>query len=656
MPAMTTPSLPRYRHRESARSVVQRLHAIPVQLLPPHVFPLQYFACGGGGDADKDAPSVSPAAPFDAAAAASDGATSDGCTELGANSVCLVIAAPAAATVVSPMRASATGDAALFSAVASPAAEQRLAYEVAAAHALRGGRVLLIISPTSQAFSLARFSVTVERQWVALQQRRPETRSARRTDPTTVDQAEDVRGVGCIGRPTSSSALPLQSLSSTVQLRARQRAVLDAVQRVEVLPCTSMDDLYAVCQAYTFPIVSVGGATTAASAPEEAPGSPPSVVSGVTSLHSSWRLGVTSEPKVRPKSALSSSPSLADSGAVTAIASAAVPASPLAAFGAAASSSISVGSSTPHQVDIVPLCIVDGFVGSMSTSAALERASGQVIPVPHYVLCLLQRRLKCALMVVERGASVPTDGCTSGHTCRAFSSSSESLSSVKFLFGGHLQSQSDSCAALPSPARVLAASDLVQRLRAPHVHPSPVVSVSHTASSLMQTSAERFSEASGGVERQPGRKAARSDGAAEQSARTWFSQAPPVSLHDVQLSVAYIEWDAVWHPLQHGERQVGAHGACTSATSLQGGLLLPLSVAWRYRVHFMKAAVDEAASARVDGTDNLLHKRQSSGRESLWPPSRGSRRPSGALSFSTSTPSRLQYTGAWVRSTQWRHL
>ncbi|TPP45363.1 hypothetical protein CGC21_32740 [Leishmania donovani] len=535
MPATTTAVLPRHRHRESARSVVQRLHAIPVQLLPPHVFKLQHAASSCDSDTGKDAPSVSPAAAFDATAAADEGTTGDACAELGMNSVCLVTTAAAAAP--SSTRASATGEGALISSFASPAAEQRLAYEVAAAHALRGGRVLFLNAPTSQAFSLARFAVTIERQWMALQPRRQEALSVRQGDAATLHDAQNFTQMGCAGRTasspvsarTASSEPCLQSLNSEAQLRARQRAVLDAVRRVEVLPCTSMEDFYAVCQAYTFPTVTVADGAPEASGPEGTPNSPSSRVCGVTCSRGSGQPSASREPKMRTELVFPSSLSFTDSGAVTATAAAAAPASSLAALSAAASSPTAARTSTLHEVDIVPLCIVDGFMGRMSTSALLERASGQAIPLLHYVLCLLQRRLKCAVMLVEAGGS----------------------------------SRSDACGDLPSPAMVLAASDLVQRLRSPHMHPSPIVPVSHAAWSLAQVPAVSFSEVG------------------------------------VELSVAYVECDSVWRPLRHGDRHMEACDARSGATSRHDELLLPFSVAWRYRVHLMKTTVGEAAGTRA---------------------------------------------------------
>ncbi|CAJ1988749.1 hypothetical protein conserved [Leishmania donovani] len=575
------------------------------------------------------------------------------------NSVCLVTTAAAAAP--SSTRASATGEGALISSFASPAAEQRLAYEVAAAHALRGGRVLFLNAPTSQAFSLARFAVTIERQWMALQPRRQEALSVRQGDAATLHDAQNFTQMGCAGRTASSPASArtassepcLQSLNSEAQLRARQRAVLDAVRRVEVLPCTSMEDFYAVCQAYTFPTVTVADGAPEASGPEGTPNSPSSRVCGVTCSRGSGQPSASREPKMRTELVFPSSLSFTDSGAVTATAAAAAPASSLAALSAAASSPTAARTSTLHEVDIVPLCIVDGFMGRMSTSALLERASGQAIPLLHYVLCLLQRRLKCAVMLVEAGGSVARGG---GACWPSSSSPSESPASVSSLSGGHPQSRSDACGDLPSPAMVLAASDLVQRLRSPHMHPSPIVPVSHAAWSLAQVPAVSFSEVGVEVERQPGKKAARADGAAAHTARTWFSQAPPVSLHDVQLSVAYVECDSVWRPLRHGDRHMEACDARSGATSRHDELLLPFSVAWRYRVHLMKTTVGEAAGTRAVGTDNLLQNRRSSPSGPLWPPSRGSRRPSGVLTCSSGTPSSMQYTGSWMRSSQWRYL
>ncbi|CAG9573918.1 conserved hypothetical protein [Leishmania major strain Friedlin] len=580
------------------------------------------------------------------------------------NSVCLVTTAAAAAP--SPTRASATGEGALISSCASQAAEQRLAYEVAAAHALRGGRVLFLSAPTSQAFSLARFAVTIERQWMALQPRRQEALSARQADTARLHHADNVTQVGCAERTASSPASArtassepwLQSLSSEAQLRVRQRAVLDAVRRVEVLPCTSMEDFYAVCQAYTFPTVTVEDDAPKTSAPADMPNSPSSIVCGVTGSRGSEQPRVSREQQMRGELVFPSSLSFTDSGAVTVTtAAAAAPASSLAALSAAASSPTAARTSTPHEADIVPLCIVDGFMGPTSTSALLERASGQTIPLLHYVLCLLQRRLKCAVMVVEAGGSVARSDGSGGGACWPSSSSpSESLTSLSSLSGGRPRSRSNGCGALPSPAMVLAASDLVQRLRSPHMHPSPIVPVSHAAWSLAQVPAERFSEVSGEAERQPGTKAARADGAAEHSARTWLSQAPPVSLHDVQLSVAYVEWDAVWRPLRHGDRHMEACDARNGATSRHDGLLLPFSVAWRYRVHLMKTTVGEAAGTRVGGTDNLLQNRQSRPSGPLWPPSRGSRRSSGVLTCSSGTPCNMQYIGSWMQSCQWRYL
>lgn len=643
MPTTTTAALPRYRHRESARSVVQRLHAIPVQLLPPHVFTLQPVARSFDFDTDKGEPSVSPATALDVTAAAGKGTTGDACAELGMNSVCLVTAAGAAAP--SPTRASATGEGALISSFESPVAEQRLAYEVAAAHALRGGRVLFLTAPTSQAFSLARFAVTVERQWMALQQLRQEALRALQADPATLRHAQNVTQVGSAGCTTSSSASARtasskprsQLLSSEAHLRARQRAVLDAVRRVEVLPCTSMDDFYAVCQAYTFPTVTVEDGATDASAPTDTPNSPSSTECGATGSRGGGRPSVSREPKMRAKPVLTSSLSFVDS--------------------AAAPAPTPARSSTLHEVDIVPLCIVDGFMGPVSTSALLERASGQAIPLLHYVLCLLQRRLKCAVMVVEAGGSVAAGSGTSGGACWPSSPSpSESLASASSFSGGRPRSRGDVCGALPSPAMVLAASDLVQRLRSPHMHPSPIVHVSHAAWSLAQVPMGSSSEVGGEVKRQPGKKATRADGTAEHSARTWFSQAPPVSLHDVQLSVAYVEWDAVWRPLRHDDRHMEACDARNGAISQHDELLLPFSVAWRYRVHLMKTTVSEGAGSRVGGTDSLLQNRQSCPSGPLWPPFRGSRRPSGVLTSSSSTPNKMQYTGSWMRSSQWRYL
>ncbi|KAG5505414.1 hypothetical protein GH5_03434 [Leishmania sp. Ghana 2012 LV757] len=636
MPTTTTATEPRYRRRESGRSVFHRLHAIPVQLLPPHVFTLQHAAGEGNGDTDKDTPCVSPAAAFGVAKC-------DPCAELGMNSVCLVTSAAAAPLPISPTRASATGDAAFFSTVGPPAAEQRFSYEVAAAHALRGGRVLFLCAPTSQAFSLAMFAVIVEKQWVSLERGQHEAQSARKADTGTTHDANNARPVGCARGPTwpSTSACAVTpapaspSLSSEAQLRARERAVLAAVQRVEVLPCTSMEDLYAVCQAYTFPPVAA----------EAAPQSPTSVFSPVGSPQGSGR------PRVAVTSAFPPSPSLMDSDGGTPISAVTLPA-PQPAFLETASAPTSAGVPTPHQVDIVPLCIVDGFMGPLSTPTLLERASGQTIPLPHYVLCLLQRRLKCAVMVLEGEASVSTGGGARW----AHSLSAARLPSASSPLGQHPRKQSDMCAALPSPLTVLAASDLVQRLRVPHAHPPPVAPVAQAAWFVQQGSAENSSQVGGGGGRQLAKKATRVDGEGENSAHSWSSQASAISLHDVQLSVAYIEWDAVWSPLRHGSRNMQACDGCNDATSAQDELLLPFSLAWRYRVHLMKTSVGEAAGARVGATDSLLHNRQSRSSESLWPPSHSWRRPSGVLGFSSGGPSTLQYTGVWVRSSHWHQL
>ncbi|KAG5501636.1 hypothetical protein JIQ42_05485 [Leishmania sp. Namibia] len=565
------------------------------------------------------------------------------------NSVCLVTGAAAAPLPISPTRASATGEAAFFSTVGPPAAEQRFAYEVAAAHALRGGRVLFLCAPTSQAFSLAMFAVIVEKQWVSLQRGQHEAQSARKADTATPHDANNVRPVGCARGPTwpstSARAVPSApsspSLSAEAQLRARERAVLAAVQRVEVLPCTSMEDLYAVCQVYTFPTVAAGAA----------PHSPTSVLSPVGSPRGSGRPRVASEPRVAVTSAFPPPPSLMDSDGGTPI-SAVTPAAPQPAFLETASAPTSAGVPTSHQVDIVPLCIVDGLMGALSTPTLLERASGQAIPLPHYVLCLLQRRLKCAVMVLEGEASVSTGGGARW----AHSLSAVRLHSASSPLGQHPRKQSDICAALPSPSTVLAASDLVQRLRMPHAHPPPVAHVAQAAWFVQQGSAESSSQVGGGGGRQLGKKATRADGEGEHSAHSWSSQASAISLHDVQLSVAYIEWGAVWSPLRHGNRNMQACDGWNDATSAQDELLLPFSVAWRYRVHLMKTSVGEAAGARVGATDSLLHNRQSRSSESLWPPSHGWRRPSGLLGFSSGGPSTLQYTGVWVRSSHWRQL
>ncbi|KAG5479052.1 hypothetical protein LSCM1_02896 [Leishmania martiniquensis] len=652
MSATAASTRPRYRRRESGRSVVHRLHAIPVQLLPLHVFTLQHVDGEVHGNTDKGIAPLSRAA-------ASNVARGDTCAELGVNSVCLVTSAAAAVpSMTSAPRPSATGESALFSSLEPPAAEQRLAYEVAAAHALRGGRVLFLSAPTRQAFSLARFAVTVEGQWVALQRLQQEARSAGQADTAERHNAQYARQVGCAGCTPSPSACtvppvpPLQSLSSDALLRARQQAVLDAVQRVEVLPCTSMDDLYAVCQAYTFPTIAAEAAPREGAVSAVAPDSLSSALSPVASPRDSGRLSSASEPRVAGERVFPSSSPLTESGGVASTSAAETSAAPLTVISVAASPPTPARVCTPDQADIVPLCIVEGFMGSLSTPALLERASGQVILLPHYLLCLLQRRLKCAVMVLEGGASVAMD--SSARWARSLPAAC--LPSAGPLLDQHPRKESDMCAALPSPSTVLAASDLVQRLRSPHVHPPTAAPVSPALWPLKETSMKSSSQVGGAVARQPGRKAARAESVGEHSACSLFSHSSAVSLYDVQLSVAYVEWDAVWGPLRHGDRNLQACGAWCGATSLQDELLLPSSVAWRYRVHLMKTCVGEAADARVGAADNLLPDRQSTSSESLWAPSRGSRRSSGVLSISSRGPSSLHYTGAWVRSSQWRHL
>ncbi|KAG5504933.1 hypothetical protein JKF63_04379 [Porcisia hertigi] len=674
MPSVTTATISRYRRRESARSLVQRLHAIPVQLLPSHVFAVQCDVSKGDGDTHENVSCSAQPPAFDAAPSAvtvSDRSPGDACGELGVNSVCLIITS----AVVRPslMRPSASaGEGTLFSSFASPAAEQLFAYEVAAAHVLRGGRVLYLSAPASRAFSLAKFVVTVERQWLALQRVQQEDRTGRQRGTPTPQNHMDRREHSSAGRATeswasrrtASSTRLTTPLSPEDHLRARQRAVLEAVRRIEALTCTCMEDLHAVCQAYAFPTTTgVEDVKANATASEKASRSPSSTGSDAIHLSGRGLRRCRCEPTRSSVSAFPPPLSSADCGVGSASAVAAAPASCPGAFSGAASTPDHARDPTLNQVFIVPLCIVDGLIGPTSSAALLERASGQAMPLPHYLLCLLQRRLKCALVVVEGESGAATNGVFDGHTPWASSPSSSSSAAAAASvppttsrFGGHPRTSGNSSDVLPSPAKVLAASDLVRRLCVPHAHPCLPFFFSLAGCHPTRGLVEISSEVIGVNERRPGKKAGRPPGTVANSALTWASQAPPVAPHDVQLSVVYIESDAVWQPLRSGGCNPLACDARNGPTLPQDRLLLPGSFAWRYRVHLMKTTVGEAAGALLDSTDHLPHNRSNSERGSHWLPSRGANRSSRGSSFFPDAPANLQYTGAWVGSTQWRHL
>ncbi|KAK7197134.1 hypothetical protein NESM_000658600 [Novymonas esmeraldas] len=495
------------RRRESATAVVQRLHAVPVQLLPSHVF-------GTPDDSGGDAASRGAAS----RSATASNSVSAACSELGASSVCVVTASTAPAEAAAAVVSAAACASPL---VAPAAAEQCFAYEVVAAHVLRGGRALYVAAPASGAFSLVRFAVVVERQWLALH---PEA-----------------------------------------ELPRREAAVLQAVGRLEVLVCASVADVCAVCQAYTFPTTESGD--------------PPHAVPPPTAAQSGDGHGSGQRSSSGP---------------------------------------------AQQPADVVPLCVVAGVSGPVSTAALLERAVGRPAPLPHYLLCLLQRRLRCALVVLEAG--VPSAALDSGRGRRAATTSSAAWPRP----GG-----------LPSTAALLAASDLVQRLRAPHVYPPR----GDVAAPLPAPSARRGSiedalddAADDAMKQRAGRVAPRLEGDA--SAR--HSLPPPVSLHQVHLSFAYVECEGMSLPPRPDRHRVD------EATPL----LLSLRMGWRYRVHVMRATVVEAAgespSGGGGGVDLLRSRRGGAGAVAVGAAAVGSRR---RLSGTSGGP---QYSGTWVRSSAWR--
>lgn len=90
-----------------------------------------------------------------------------------------------------------------------------------------------------------------------------------------------------------------------------------------------------------------------------------------------------------------------------------------------------------------PLVVFDGISESTSYLAMLERAAGQPVPLSHWVLCHLQRRLRCAVVVHE--TRVSTEGLRP--------SSSVNVS-----------------ASLPSTDEVVAQSPFLSAMHSPHHH------------------------------------------------------------------------------------------------------------------------------------------------------------------------------------------
>lgn len=118
----------------------------------------------------------------------------------------------------------------------------------------------------------------------------------------------------------------------------------------------------------------------------------------------------------------------------------------------------------------VPLVIMEGCGGEGSYLYRYERAAGREVPLRHWLLCLLQRRTRCALVLVEDVSAAQQQRQQQPMVACGAEGSSEPS---RFRHGGAENATSQPGNVV---ARVLAKeSDLVVRLLAPHRHqPTPL--------------------------------------------------------------------------------------------------------------------------------------------------------------------------------------
>ncbi|KPA85648.1 hypothetical protein ABB37_00046 [Leptomonas pyrrhocoris] len=564
----TVPTTTNVRRRESARAVIQRLHATPVQLFP------SLENSGDDATAARDQQcTASHAVPQPSDRRISSPATTvanaDIKTELGTSSVCLLT------TSAHPLStATALGGPLSAAAVARPL--RHYAYTVAAAHTLRGGRVLFLLGPASASFSLACFTLEVEQQWVR--------RAARLASPSCgVPDNNNSLGVSTISSPDGNYA----SLNAAAPLRARRQAVIEAIARVEVLVCASMADVYAVCHAGVFSSTASAEnpkEDVAAGRKESAVMSPTLSASHMTTTHSPIAEANPNDPME---------------------ATAQVGATHLCDVGKRA------------VVNIIPLCVVEGLTGPTTTTTLQERATGQTFPIPHYLLCLLQRRLQCALLVVELPMST-VDTASGGR----YSNGEPSRKSNESVGATH---RTDNKTSLPSEEAVLADSDLIRRLRVPHTHPPPSVFASSTSEPETTTRRSLI-----------GKAARREDARCTAECRTL----PAVSLHNIHFCVLYVE--------VVGESRKTVHNSNTEfVCPVAAGLLSSDTLALCYRLHLMKTSLTDAPSAARGSSGRRSGVRQ--GGSGDW----GSGLCSVRSSWRNSAVYAPTYSGTWVHSSEW---
>ncbi|KPI83563.1 hypothetical protein ABL78_7402 [Leptomonas seymouri] len=557
------------RRRESARTVIQRLHAIPVQLFPT-------LANGEGGVTATRASGIE--------------------AQLGANSVCLLT------TSAQPLSSTALGGPLSAAAVGHPL--RNYAHAVAASHALRGGRVLLLCGPASASFSLANFTLQVERQWV-VQAARHMPPPSRHDPPFDGSVSSSQRGV-----PRASSLdLNYSLLNTETQLRARQHAVIEAVSRVEVLACASMADVYAVCHAYVFPSSSFSTGATRSSVAAGGKGTP---------------AGSSTRPESHVMNDLLPPTDANPSNGMHELTK---------------GNTTSSCNAKEGLMDAVPLCVVESLTGPTTVTTLQERATGQFFPIPHYLLCLLQRRLQCALLVVELPrsmVSIATEGRYAHPPQQRFSADART------------RSTSDNRASPLSEESVLADSDFVRQLRLPHEHLPPNASRSFAGAS---ENAQR---------RRLTGKAARMEGTRDGAERL---PQPPVSLHNIHFLVVYVEVDGIHceTPCDDNNKFEMSRNDVFGSSSFATNIISPGGLSLRYRLHLMKTSLAEVppsarGSHRLNfrgDEDDTSSSRSSCVRQSGsggWGSGSWSAR-SSRRNFTAAVP---MYSGTWLQSTEWR--
>jgi hypothetical protein len=608
--------------------VIQRLHATPVQFFPSLLHHVgQADTAQRLYDSALSSRSARPPTSCASTSAAAPATCSGVKSELGVNSVCLLTSSPL------PLSSTLLGGP--LSAAAMRLPLRQYSYEVAASHALRGGRVLFLYGPACASFSLACFTLAVERQWVTEAAYRPSSlveHSPQRLDPSHSSQSTLQSG-------SPDLAAPFASLNAVEeQLRARQQAVMAAVARVEVLACASMADVYAVCEAYTFPPADEdGGADNRGEAANERCNESAASSSPVLETHQRKASAFV------PKFSTGTAPYT----------------------GVMKDKAETVVERGRRTVDVVPLCVVDGLTGPTTVTTLQERATGCVVPIPHYLLCLLQRRLQCALLVVEvplATVAAANEGRFTGASLR------EGRQGKGSRVTGSLES--DSCtraaATLPFEECVLADSDLLSRLRVPHDH----LTVTTASRPAMRTSENSIRQRENGkAVRWEDYCASNGGGVAERWAQ------PPVSLHNVHLCVVYVEVDGIVteapHRQEWGTRNKGG-GAWAFPWSNE--LMLSSRLSLRYRLHLMKTALSGAPNSdsvraghrlsfRADDGEGCRASLDAPGSTGFTPGTRQSGSGGGRnggwsarSSRRSSTTLAPVYTGTWVQSTDWRDL